>query len=330
MAHFGDLSFDNMKRSFVLITLLLFWGIVAVAQQQTYPSKLTVAQDGSGDYKTIQEAVNAVRDFTQTRVIIFIKKGVYHEKLVIPSWKTGITLMGEHPDSTIITNDDFSGKPFPCGKDAAGRDKFSTFTSYTVLIQGDDVIVEYLTIQNTAGRVGQAVALHVEGDRCEVKHCRLLGNQDTLYVVGSPQYYYNCFIEGTTDFIFGQATALFENCTIKSLSNSYITAASTRQYKFGFIFLNCSLIADAGVTKVFLGRPWRPYARTVFINTDMGSHIAPAGWDNWRNADNEKTAYYAEYNSIGPGANSSKRVAWSRQLSKKEAKRYTLKNIWGY
>jgi len=319
----------NMKRSIVLITLLIA-GMIAVCQQQTYPSRLTVAQDGSGDYKTIQEAVNAVRDFTQLRVIIFIKKGVYHEKLVIPSWKTGITLMGEHPDSTIITNDDYSGKLFPGGKDATGRDKFSTFTSYTVLIQGDDVILEYLTIRNTAGRVGQAVALHVEGDRCEVNHCRLLGNQDTLYVVGSPQHFNDCFIEGTTDFIFGRATALFEYCTIKSLSNSFITAASTRDYKFGFVFINCSLIADTGVTKVFLGRPWRPYARTVFINTDMGSHIAPAGWDNWRNAENEKTAYYAEYSSTGPGANPSGRVAWSHQLTKKEVKEYTSKNILGY
>lgn len=318
-----------MKRSIVLITLLIA-GMVAVAQQPTYPSRLTVAQDGSGDYKTIQEAVNAVRDFTQERVIIFIKKGIYHEKLVIPSWKTGITLMGEHPDSTIITNDDYSGKPFPGGKDATGRDKFSTFTSYTVLIQGDDVIVEYLTIRNTAGRVGQAVALHVEGDRCEVNHCRLLGNQDTLYVVGSPQHYNDCFIEGTTDFIFGRATALFEYCTIKSLSNSFITAASTMHYKYGFVFLNCSLIADTGVTKVFLGRPWRPYAKTVFINTDMGSHIAPAGWDNWRNAENEKTAYYAEYNSTGPGANPSGRIAWSHQLTKKEVKQYTSKNILSY
>ena len=318
----------NMKRSIVLITLLIA-GMIAVCQQQTYPSRLTVAQDGSGDYKTIQEAVNAVRDFTQLRVIIFIKKGVYHEKLVIPSWKTGITLMGEHPDSTIITNDDYSGKLFPGGKDATGRDKFSTFTSYTVLIQGDDVILEYLTIRNTAGRVGQAVALHVEGDRCEVNHCRLLGNQDTLYVVGSPQHFNDCFIEGTTDFIFGRATALFEYCTIKSLSNSFITAASTRDYKFGFVFINCSLIADTGVTKVFLGRPWRPYARTVFINTDMGSHIAPAGWDNWRNAENEKTAYYAEYSSTGPGANPSGRVAWSHQLTKKEVKEYTKKNILG-
>jgi pectinesterase len=316
-----------MKRSFVIIALL-FACTITIAQQQTYPSKLTVAQDGSGDYKTIQEAVNAVRDFSQVQVVIFIKKGVYHEKLVIPSWKTAISLIGEQTDSTIITNDDFSGKPFPCGKDATGRDKFSTFTSYTVLVQGNDFTAEHLTIQNTAGRVGQAVALHVEGNRCIIKHCRLLGNQDTLYVVGSPQHYYDCFIQGTTDFIFGRATAVFENCTIKSLVNSFITAASTTPSQtYGFVFLNCTLVADTAATKVFLGRPWRPYAKTVFINTTMGSHIAPAGWDNWRNAENEKTAYYAEYNSTGPGAKPSGRVAWSHQLSKKEAKQYAVKNI---
>jgi pectinesterase len=319
-----------MKPLLTLI-LLLISGVTVIAQQQTYPSRLTVAQDGSGDYKTIQEAVNAMRDFSQVRVTIFIKKGVYHEKLIIPSWKTNIALIGESRDSTIITNDDYSGKPFPGGKDAMGNDKYRTFNSYTVLVQGNDFSAENLTIQNTAGRVGQAVALHAEGDRCVMLNCRLLGNQDTLYVGidSSRQYYYNCFIEGTTDFIFGPATVVFQNCTIKSLANSYITAASTTpKQAFGLVFLNCTLIADTA-KKVLLGRPWRPYAKTVFINTRIGDHIAAAGWDNWRNADNEKTAYYAEYNNTGPGANPSGRVAWSHQLTKKQAKRYTLDNIFG-
>jgi pectinesterase len=321
-----------MKRIGVFL-VLLFPVINTLAQQQTYPKYLTVAQDGSGNYKTIQEAVNAMRDFSQERVTIFIKKGIYKEKLVVPSWKTNIRLQGESRDSTIITNDDFSGKPLPGGKDVtSGRDKFSTFNSYTVLVKGNDFMAENLTIQNSSGRVGQAVALHAEGDRCVVVNCRLLGNQDTLYVGidSSRQYYKDCFIEGTTDFIFGPATVLFQNCTIKSLSNSYITAASTTPaQKYGLVFIDCTLIADTAAKKVLLGRPWRPHARTVFINTNMGEHISAAGWDNWRNPENEKTAYYAEYKSKGPGANPKGRAAWSHQLTKKEAKQYTLKNIFG-
>jgi pectinesterase len=321
-----------MKRLFVFLTLLVSV-TGAFARQQQYPKYLTVAQDGSGNYKTIQEAVNAMRDFSQERVTIFIKKGVYHEKLVIPSWKTNISLVGESRDSTIITNADYSGKPLPHGRDtASGRDKYSTFNSYTVIVKGNDFNAENLTIQNTSGRVGQAVALHVEADRCVILNCRLLGNQDTLYVGidSSRQYYKNCFIEGTTDFIFGPATVVFQNCTIKSLSNSYITAASTTpRQQYGFVFFDCTLIADTAAKKVLLGRPWRPHARTVYISTKMGAHISPTGWDNWRNPENEKTAYYAEYNSSGPGANTKDRAAWSHQLTKKEAKQYTLKNIFG-
>ena len=319
-----------IKKLLALITLLPF--VTMAVAQQVWPTHLTVAQDGSGNYKTIQEAVNAMHDFSQERVTIFIKKGVYHEKLVVPSWKTNIAFVGESRDSTIITNDDYTGKPFPGGKDATGNEKFRTFNSYTMLVQGNDCSLQNLTIQNTAGRVGQAVALHVEGDRCYVHDCNLLGNQDTLYVGidSSRQYYYNCFIQGTTDFIFGPATVLFENCTVKSLQNSYITAASTTpKQTFGFVFLNCTLIADTAAKKVFLGRPWRPYAKTVYISTTMGDHITPTGWDNWRNVENEKTAYYAEYNSKGPGAINTGRAAWSHQLTKKEAKEYTLKNILG-
>lgn len=300
------------------------------AQPQKYPSSFTVAQDGSGDFKTIQEAVNAVRDLSQQQVKIFIKDGIYHEKLIIPSWKTKISLIGESRERTIISNDDYSGKPFPGGKDPFGKDKFTTYTSYTVLVQGDDFTAENLTIENTAGRVGQAVALHIEGDRATIKNCNLRGNQDTLYAATetSRQYYENCYIEGTTDFIFGEATAVFQSCTIKSLINSYITAASTTpNQKFGYTFIDCKLIAAPEAEKVFLGRPWRPHARTVFIRTEMGNHIRPEGWDNWRNPGNEQTAYYAEYESRGEGANPAGRVKWSKHLSGKEAKQYTLANI---
>ncbi|MFT2010882.1 pectinesterase family protein [Pontibacter sp. 13R65] len=316
-------------RHLILLFFTLLAIVPAVAQPATYPRSFKVAQDGSGDFKTIQEAINAVRDLSQQQVTIHIANGVYAEKLVIPTWKTKVYLLGESAEGTIITNSDHTGKDFP-GKDPSGKDKFGTFTSYTLLVQGHDFKAENLTIQNASGRVGQGVALHVEGDRAVLKNCRLLGNQDTIYAAteNSRQYYQDCFIEGTTDFIFGEATAVFQNCTIKSLSNSYITAASTTpRQAYGFVFLNCKLIADPEATKVFLGRPWRPYAKTVFINTDMASHIRPEGWDNWRNPDNEKTSFYAEYNSKGPGAAPNERVAWSKQLSKKQAKQYTLENI---
>ena len=323
-------GFDRLN----LTVLFLFIIVLVVNSQDIRPAKIIVSKDDSGDFQTIQEAINSVRDLGLVRVTITIKNGVYREKLVIASEKTMITLIGENLDSTIIINDDYSGKALPEGLSIAGKDKFSTFTSYTMLVQGNDITLENLTIQNTAGRVGQAVALHLEGDRIEVKNCRIISNQDTLLVhrAGNRQYFLDCYIEGTTDFIFGEATALFVNCTIKSLVNSFITAASTRQgTPFGFVFLNCKLIADEAATKVYLGRPWRPYAKTVFINCELGNHIQTEGWDPWSGdkmfPDKEKTTFYAEYKNNGPGADVSKRVAWSKQLTKKEAKRYTLKNI---
>ncbi|MBC7904038.1 MAG: pectin esterase [Gemmatimonadaceae bacterium] len=315
---------------FLLIALCSGLGVTSFSQAAVYPDSFVVAKDGSGNFSTIKEAINAVRDLSQKRVRILIRPGVYKEKLVIPSWKTNISLIGENAETTIITNADFSGKPFPGILDPLIKDKFSTFNSFTVLVQGNDFAAENLTIENTAGRVGQAVALHVEGNRAVIRHCRLLGNQDTLYVAdsGSRQLYDDCLIAGTTDFIFGEATVVFNRCTIKSLSNSFITAASTRPgQEFGFVFLDCKLVADTGAQKVFLGRPWRPYAKTVFIDTEMGAHIVPAGWDNWRNPENEKTVLYAEYNSTSAGGQKAGRVKWSRQLTSKQRRIYTIKNV---
>lgn len=325
------------KISFLIFCLLP--SLFVLAQNPAtgvYPSTLTVALDGTGNYKTIQEAINSVRDLGKLRVKIFIKNGVYHEKIVVPCWKTNISLIGENKENTIITWDDYSGKSNPGGTDAYKKDKFSTYTSYTVLVQGNDFIAENLTIQNTAGRVGQAVALSVEGDRVSIKNCKLLGNQDTLYLAkeNSRQYYQDCLIEGTTDFIFGEAIAVFQNCTIKSLFNSYITAAATREsQKFGFVFFDCQLISDSTTNRVYLGRPWRPYAKTVFIHCEMGSHIVPEGWDPWKGdamfVDKEKTCFYAEYNNNGQGADNKQRVSWSHQLTQNEVKQYTLNNILG-
>lgn len=322
----------QVKRSIILIALLFLTSITSQAQTQVF--NYTVAKDGTGDFKTIQEAVNKVRDHSQQKVTIRIKNGVYNEKLVIPSWKKNVALVGESKEKTIITHADYSGKDLPT-KDFTGSDKYSTYTSYTVLIEANDCSAENLTIQNTAGRVGQAVALMVEADRVSIKNCNILGNQDTLYTAKDGRNYFeNCYIEGTTDFIFGEATAVFQNCTIKSLSNSYVTAASTANYqKYGYVFFNCTLVASDGVNQAYLGRPWRSYAQTVFINCNLGKHIVAAGWDPWKGdsmfPDKEKTIFYAEFGSKGEGANTTERVAWSHQLKKSAVKKYTLKNIFG-
>ena len=315
-----------MKKLFLI---LLISSINFIWAQSPYIT-LTVAQDGSGDFTTIQKAINSIRDFGPAQALIKIKTGTYHEKIVIPSSKHKITLEGENKENTIITNDDYSGKT------GVLNEKMTTFNSYTFLVLSDDIKISDITIRNSSCNLGQAVALHVEGDRFIMKNSRILGCQDTVYTGGnhSRQYYENCFIEGTTDFIFGSATVVFTNCTIKSLANSYITAASTDHSKlFGYVFFNCKLIAKEGITKVFLGRPWRPFAKTVFINTEMGSHIVPEGWNPWSGdkmfPDKDKTAFYAEYGSKGEGAKTEKRVLWSHQLTKQEAKKYTLKNIFG-
>ena len=303
----------------ILANLFLFITFSGFAQNQTFPTSFTVAKDGSGDFKTIQEAVNAVRDLSEVQVPIYIKKGIYKEKLIIPAHKSKISLIGENKDETIITFDDYSGKG-----------EINTYTSHTVLVQGNDFKAENLTFENSAGAVGQAVALHVEADRVVIRNCKIIGNQDTLFPSAdtSRQYYVDCYIEGTTDFIFGAATVVFERCHIHSKKNSYITAASTTENQaYGFVFLNCKLTADTAFQKVYLGRPWRPFAKTVFINTQMGSHILPAGWSVWNKNENHKTTFYAEYGSTGPGFVKESRIEWSKQLSRKEAKQYTLKKI---
>jgi pectinesterase len=308
-----------MKSLLFALTLTVL-GVHAQTAPKTGP--ITVAQDGSGTYRTVQEAVDAVPNQSQKPVTILIKKGTYREKLVVPTLKTKLHLVGEDKDNTILTFNDHTG-------DAAGH---NTYTSHSVMVQGNDFSAENLTFENNAGyTAGQAVALHVEGDRATFRNCRVVGNQDILFLSTghTRQYFKDCYLEGTTDFIFGASTAVFDHCTIKSKKSSFITAASTpAEQQFGFVFLNCKLTADTALAKkVNLGRPWRPTAKVVYVNTEMGSHITPAGWDNWKNPENEKTAYFAEYNSSGPGANPKARVPWSHQLTAKEAKQYTLKAI---
>ncbi|MBE8726156.1 pectate lyase [Flavobacterium hungaricum] len=281
-------------------------------------SLITVAQDGSGDFTKIQDAVYACPAFPYETVTIFVKNGIYNEKVRIPEWNTNVILKGESKENTIITFDDnFS-------KIALGRN--STFYTYTLLVEGEDCLVSNLTIKNASGDHGQGIALSVTGNRVKVSNCNLLGNQDTLYVSGkeAKHYFKDCYIEGTTDFIFGSATALFENCVIHSIKSSYITAASTPEgTAFGFVFKDCKLTASPEAKEVYLGRPWRIYAKTIFLNCEMGKHIKSEGWENWSKPEAEKKSFYAEYNNTGEGAAVSKRVKWSHQLSKKQAASFT-------
>ena len=304
--------------------ILLFVCSVFFAEAQTtIQFEITVAQDGSGDFSTIQQAIDATKAFPPKRITIFVKNGIYKEKICVPSWNNKLSIIGEDRDKTIITWDDYFGK--------INRGRNSTFFTYTLKVEADDFYAENLTISNAAGPVGQAVALHVEGNRCRFKNCKFLGNQDTVFLDGenSHQLFENCIITGTTDFIFGSATVVFQKCTIISKKDSYITAASTRKNKdFGFVFIDCSLQADEGVQQVYLGRPWRPYAKTVFLNCFLGQHICSDGWAAWSNKEDTGTTFYAEYNSTGPGA-SYNRVGWAKQLSRKETAKYTLKNILG-
>jgi pectinesterase len=302
----------------LLLSIFIFVSCTFAKAQSPYD--IVVAQDGSGSFTTIQEAVNSVRDYRpegETR--IYIRKGVYREKLVIPAFKTNITLVGESVAETIITHNDH-----------ANINKMGTFKTYTLLVLGSDFRAENLTVENNAPQLGQAVAVHVEGDRAVFKGCRFLGNQDTLFTGNgdSRQCYAECYIEGTTDFIFGPATAWFESCTIKSKKNSYITAASTPQsHEFGYVFNRCTLIADSAASKVYLGRPWRACAAVLFMRCSLGGHILPAGWHNWNDPEREKTARYAEFRNTGAGADTLRRTPWAHQLRSEEAERYTPQNV---
>ncbi|GJM64244.1 pectinesterase family protein [Persicobacter diffluens] len=280
---------------------------------------------GSGDFETIQAAIDQVPVFRKKETSIFIKNGVYKEKLTIPQNRENITLIGESSEKTVISFDDFASKKNRFGEN------LGTSGSSSVYIYANDFTAKSLTFENSFGAGSQAVAVLVSGDRVIFDNCRFLGFQDTLYPKkeGSRQYYKNCYIEGATDFIFGWATAVFEDCEIFSRKGGkYITAASTNKADdFGFVFINCKLTSDAPDQSVYLGRPWRPDAKTVYLSCEFGQHIHPEGWHNWNKPEREQTAFYAEFNCFGPGAGDQQRVKWSHKLSSREMVFYRFKYI---
>lgn len=314
-----------MKRILTLLTIML--AAVAntfAADKYDNPDTIVVSRDGTGEFRTIGEAIEVCRAFMDYHKVIYVKRGVYKEKLIVPQWLTNIEILGEDRDATVITYDDHANIPNP----ATGRG-IGTFRTYTVKVEGNSITFRNITIENNAARLGQAVALHTEGDRLVFVNCRLLGHQDTVYtgVAGTRLFFRDCYIEGTTDFIFGPSTAWFENCEIRSRADSYITAASTpKDRPYGYIFNRCRLTADANVTKVYLGRPWRDYGYTLFIDCEMGRHIRPEGWHHWQK-ERQQTARYMEYGNSGEGAATDRRAPWTRRLTKKEAAKITMEEV---
>ena len=298
---------------------------------------IVVGADGCGDYMTVQEGINAIPDYSHDRITrVFIRAGVYKEEVIIPHSKFRVLICGQGADKTLITYDKYARQLWP------GRDfEVGTSGSASVYVHASYITFEDLTFENSAGEgkgIDQAVAVFTDGDFLFFHRCRFIGNQDTLYTYGrygknggvKRNYYLDCYIEGTTDFIFGPSVCYFENCTLHSKKNSYVTAASTFEGQpYGYVFKNCTLTAAPGVDKCYLGRPWGAYATTVFLDCTLGGHILPEGWHDWEKPgkpDTKKNSFYAEYGSKGPGARGA-RVKWAHTLRAKDLEKYSFEKV---
>jgi pectinesterase len=286
-----------------------------------------VSADGSADYKTLLEAILAAPTGTASEPsIIRIAPGVYEERLYIQREKRFLKLigLGASPSEVVLAYHLYAGVLGEDGK------KIGTFRTPSTQIDGDDVGAENITFSNTAGpnkQDGQALAIRIDGDRVSFRKCRFLGWQDTILLNRGRQYFEDCYVEGHVDFIFGGATAFFERCHIHALRDGYLTAASTpKEQAYGYVFRKCRVTGEPGV-RTYLGRPWRVYASTLFINCEMGDVVRPEGWNNWNKPEAEKTARYGEFGSTGPGAASGKRVPWALKLSADEAAALTPEKV---
>jgi pectinesterase len=287
---------------------------------------LTVATDGSGDFKTVQEAVHAAPTDKNRRLVIRIKSGTYKEKLVVPGEKGPITFHGKNAATTILVFNDHADVLGPNAK------KIGLARSASVLIAAPKFCAENITFENSAGPHRRAVAVNVSSDRAVFRKCRFLSWQDTLLISRNRQYFEDCYIAGSKDFIFGAATSWFEGCQLHQREDGYITAAATpRNQPYGYVFSNCIITGKPGV-KTLLGRPWGAYARVTYLNTTMHDVIRPEGWDNWGKVENEKTVRYSEYGSKTPDGkliDLSGRVAWAKRLIADEAQAITKEKVFG-
>lgn len=322
--------------------------------------RIHVAKDGKCDFASVTDAVNSISREEQGAVTILLHEGIYHEKIIID--KPYITLVGDSPDKTIITYDDHARMKM---QDGSNRGTFRTQTMlvYTHDFTARNLTIE--NNAGYGKDVWQAIALYVDGDRNSFDNCRILGSQDTLFAgplppnelqpggfrgpleyaprINGRQYYYRCYIRGDIDFIFGSATAYFKECEIYSQKYDeepaaqlreeqkiygYVTAASTAEgQEYGFVFDRCRLTGNCPPESVYLGRPWRNYAKTVYLECELGSHIRREGWHDWNKKEAHSSVFYGEYNCSGPGAVTSDRAGFSRQLSKEEAEFYQRNRV---
>jgi len=294
-----------------------------------------VAPDGSGQYTSLQEAISAApmkTDPATPRWVIFVKAGTYRERIYVQRERGNIHVLGEDQVRTVVVYNQHANIPGPDGK------PIGTFRTPTVQIDGDGMIWENHTLANAAGRPGprpdgppvaQALALRADGDRLEFRRVRFLGWQDTILVNRGRHYFTDCYIEGHVDFIFGAATSYFDRCHIHVLADGYITAASTpKEQDHGYVFADCRITGEEGV-KTYLGRPWRDFAKTVFLRTEMSAAVRPEGWHNWKKPQAELTTFYAEFASTGLGASPDTRVPWARPLTAELAAGLTPRAVLG-
>ncbi len=306
-------------RSFAVIVTAFLTGTKLCAQ-----TNLTVAADGSGQFESLQAAIMSVPSGSAANpVIIHIKPGTYHELIYVQREKSFFHLIGDNATNTIVTFNLYAGMTNLDGK------PLGTFKTPTATIDADHFAAENITFENSAGPVGQALAIRVDGDHAAFRHCRFLGWQDTILLNRGHQYFSDCYIAGHVDFIFGAATAWFENCRIYCLRSGYITAASTPvDQPYGFVFSHCR-IDGAPDAKTFLGRPWRIHASVMWLNCEMSDVVRPEGWFDWKKPESHATVRYSEFNSTGSGANASARAPWSRQLTAAESKAITVEQVLG-
>lgn len=307
-----------LKRYFNPALLIILLSLIFGISSQAQVFDVVVDPKGNGDFTTIQAAINSVSNNLTSRTLIFVKNGIYTEKVVLASAKTNVSLIGENPLKTVITYDDNPTK-----------DGMSSANTYTLWADGPGFYAENITIRNTSGNLGQAIALRTTGDTMVFKNCRFLGFQDTYYAHKKRQYNLKCYIEGATDFIYGDATAVFDSCTINCVKGGqYISAPADSKlitpivggtFIHGLLFRYCNITANADVPKnsYYLGRPWQPNSSSVFIKCTLGTHIKPEGWSTWGN-DNHLSSWFAEYKNLNPDgsmADVSNRVSWSYQVS---------------
>ena len=309
-----------MKLKFPLAALA-FISFVLAADAQT---NLFVAADGSAKFTSVQTAIMAVPMGTRENpVVIHIAPGTYKELIYIQREKRFFKLIGENPTNTFLSFNLYAGITNAEGK------PIGTFKTPSTTIDADDFTAENLTFENSAGPVGQALAIRVDGDRATFHNCRFLGWQDTILLNRGHASISkkNCYIAGHVDFIFGAATAWFEDCQIHALRGGYLTAASTPQdVPFGYVFNKCSITGEPGV-KTLLGRPWRQFASVIYLNCEMSDVVQPKGWNDWNKP--HDTIRYAEFNSTGAGASPTNRPDWTKQLSAGEAKQITVEKVLG-